>query len=49
MSAIHEQNKLYKEMIEEKRPDSRIDKYNSYKAKRNLVTSRLRKAKKRLL
>ena len=49
MSAINGRNKLYKEFIEEKRPDSRIDKYNSYKAKRNIVTSRLRKAKKRLL
>ena len=46
MFAINERNKLYKEFIEEKRPDSIIDKYNSYKVKRNLVTSRLRKAKK---
>ena len=46
MSAINERNKLYKEFIEEKSPDSKIDKYNTYKAKRNLVTSRLRKAKK---
>ena len=46
MSAINERNKLYKEFIEEKRPDFKIDKFNTYKAKRNLVTSNLRKAKK---
>ena len=46
MSAINERNKLYKEFIEEKDPDSKIYKYNTYKAKRNFVTSRLRKAKK---
>ena len=46
MSDINERNKLYKEFIEEKSPDSKIDKYNTYKAKRNLVTSRLRKAEK---
>ena len=46
MSAINERNKLYKEFIEEKNHDSKKDKYNTYKAKRNLVTSRLKKAKK---
>ena len=46
MSAINERNKLYKEFIEEKSPDYKIDKFSSYKAKRNLVTSTLRKAKK---
>ena len=46
MSAINERNKFYKGFIEEKRPDSKIDKYNSYKAQRNIVTSRRRKAKK---
>ena len=46
MSAINERNKLYKECIEEKRPDFKIDKYSTYKAKRKLVTSNLRKAKK---
>ena len=46
MSAINERNKFYKEFIEEKDPDSKIDKYNTYKAKRNFVTSRLRKANK---
>ena len=46
MSAINERNKLYKEFIEEKCPDSKPDMYSAYKAKRNLVTSRLRKAKK---
>ena len=30
----------------QKSPDSKIDKHSTYKAKRNLVTSRLRKAKK---
>ena len=46
MPVINERNKLYKEFIEEKSPDSKIYKHNTYKAKRNLVTSRLRKAKK---
>ena len=44
MFAINERNKLYKEFIEEKCPDSKLDIYSAYKAKRNLVTSRLRKA-----
>ena len=45
MPAINGRNKLYKEFIEEQIIDSKIDKYNTYKAKRNLVTTRLRKAK----
>ena len=44
--AINERNQIYKEFIEEKNPDSKNNKYSTYKAKRNLVTSRLRKAKK---
>ena len=48
MSAINERNKLYKEFVDEKSPDSKIDKFSSYKAKRNLVTSNLRKANKTL-
>ena len=47
MSSIKEGNKLYKAFIEEKNPDSKIDKYNTYKAKRNLITSNLRKAKRK--
>ena len=39
MTAINERNKLYKEFLEDKHPDSKIDKHNSYKTKRNLVTS----------
>ena len=46
IAAINERNKLYKEFLEEKTPDSKIDKHNIYKTKRNLLTSRLRKAKK---
>ena len=46
IAAINERNKLYKEFLEEKHPDSKIDKHNTYKTKRNLLTSRLRKAKK---
>ena len=46
MAAINERNKLYKEFIEKKCPQSKIDKHNRYKTKRNLVTSRLRKANK---
>ena len=49
ISAINERNKRYKEFIEERNPDSKTDKYNTYKANRNRVTSRLRKAKKILL
>ena len=45
LTAIYERNKLYKEFIEEKSPDSKIEKHNKYKTKRNLVTSRMRKAK----
>ena len=46
ISDINERNKLYKEYIEEKNPDSKTDKYNTYKANRNRVTSRAKKAKK---
>ena len=46
IAAINERNKLYKEFLEDKNPDSKIDKHNIYKTKRNLLTSRLRKAKK---
>ena len=45
MFAINERNKIYKEFSEEKNPDSKNYKYNTYKEKRNLVTSRLKKAK----
>ena len=46
IAAINERNKLYKEFLEETDPDSNIDKHNIYKTKRNLLTSRLRKATK---
>ena len=45
MSAINERNKLGLNFIEEKSPDSKIDKFSTYKAKRNLVTSNPRRAK----
>ena len=45
MSAINERNKLYKDFMKKKSPDSKIYKHSTYKAKRNLVTSQLRKAK----
>ena len=45
IAAVNERNKLHKEFLEEKNPDPKIDKHNRYKAKRNLLTSRLRKAK----
>ena len=40
MSAINERNKLDKEFIEEKSPDSKIEKYRTCKAKRNLSTEK---------
>ena len=46
VAAMNEGNKLFKEFIEEKSLDSKFDKPNKYKIKRNLVTSALRKAKK---
>ena len=46
IAVINERNKLYKEFLEEKNPDSKIDKHYRYKTKRNLLTSRQRKAKK---
>ena len=46
IAAIKERNKLYKAFLEETNPDSKIDKHNRYKTKRNLLTSRLQKAKK---
>ena len=46
LAAINEWNKFHKEFLEEKGPDSKIEKHNKYKTKRNLVTSRMRKAKK---
>ena len=46
MAAINDRDKLYKEFIEEKRHNQKIDKHSRYKTKRNLVTSQLRNAKK---
>ena len=45
MSAINERINFIRSLLK-KIPDYKIDKYNTYKAKRNFVTSRLRKAKK---
>ena len=49
LSAVNERNTFYKEFLEEKVPDSKNEKHDRYKAKRNLVTSRLRKAKKTII
>ena len=46
LAAINERDKFYKEFLKEKGPDLKMEKHNKYKTKRNLVTSRLRKAKK---
>ena len=46
LAAINERNQLYKEFIDEKSPNLKIDKHCRFKTKRNLVTAQLRKAKK---
>ena len=45
LAAINERDKFYKEFIDEKNSDSKIDIHSRYKTKRNFVTSQLRKAK----
>ena len=46
---MFERNQLHKDFSEEKSVILRQEKYEVYKTKRNLVTSQLRKAKKKYL
>ena len=46
LAAVFERDKLYKDYLEETDPILRHEKHQFYKAKRNLVTSQLRKANK---
>ena len=46
LAAMFERDNLHKDFLEESNPILRLEKHKFYKAKRNLVTSQLRKAKR---